>query len=71
METALAQDDRPGYSSMILIIDRENRVVGREKDHLHAKSLALEIGHNIVEECQPERKQWRYLKGCWERVPSY
>jgi len=65
MET---QDDRPGFSSMVLIIDSNNRVVGREKDHLHARSLALEMGFNVVEECQPSRRQWRHIKGCWQRV---
>jgi hypothetical protein len=59
---------RPGYSNMVLILDSSLEVVAREKDHLHAKSLALEIGYNLVEECQPERRRWRYIKGCWQRV---
>lgn len=59
---------RPGYSNMVLILDNNYNVVAREKDHLHAKSLALELGHTLVEECQPERRRWRYAKGIWARI---
>lgn len=59
---------RPGYSNMVLILDDSYNVVGREKDHLHARTLALTLGYTLIEECQPERKRWRYARGIWARV---
>ena len=61
-------NNRPGFSNNVLILDSNDNIVAREKDHLHAKSLALEPGHKVVEECQPERRRWRYAKGVWQRV---
>lgn len=59
---------RPGYSNMILILDDSYNIVAREKDHVHARSLALERGYTLIEECQPERKRWRYARGIWALV---
>lgn len=59
---------RPGYSSMILILDSDFKIVGREKDHLHARALALEMGYDTIEDCQPGRKRWKYVDGCWIRI---